>query len=259
MKRCLILAYHRVNSSGKDPIAVSTDSFRTQLKYFYENGFSSMTLEEFVCAATQKKLPQKTLVITFDDGYRDNYLFAFPVMRLYGFRGTFFLTTDYIGTDDIFPMDKKKNWDYVTDEDLPLTWEQVFEMKEHGMEFGSHTCSHRFLDELPEEDVIREVIESKRYLEQKLQSRVASFCYPAGRFNDRVKEIVRQAGYVAAVVTPRHAQISEDLYSIKRIGIYSGDSVRRFRFKTSRFFRVVRDLGLVYQLKKITLARFKPD
>lgn len=249
-RKGLILAYHRVNSGRKDPMAVSVENFRGQMNYFYERGYSSLTLEEFSTLLPHENVPQKTVVVTFDDGYRDNYLCAFPILKHFGFRGTIFLTSDYIGKNDVFPMDKDKNWDKVMDEDLPLTWEQVLEMKEYGMEFGSHTCSHWHLDELPEMEMVREIVESKRYLEQKLRSRVTSFCYPSGRYNQKVKEAVREAGYIAAVVTPRHGQLNEDLYSLKRVGIYNNDSGWRFRVKISSFFAVFRDSGLLFQLKK---------
>lgn len=250
-RKGLILAYHRINSSHKDPLALPVEDFRAQMSYFRESGYSALTLEEFSTLVTQGDIPQKTLVITFDDGYRDNYLFAFPILKDHGFRGTFFLTADYIGTNDAFPMDKDKGWDNVADEDLPLTWKQVFEMKDYGMEFGSHTCSHRNLDELSDKEVVKEIVESKRYLEQRLQLKVRSFCYPSGRYNQKVKEMVREAGYTAAVVTPRQGQRNEDLYSLKRVGIYSGDTGWRFQLKISPFFRVVRDLGLIYQVKKL--------
>ncbi|MDF9407829.1 polysaccharide deacetylase family protein [Pelotomaculum isophthalicicum JI] len=248
MRKGLIIAYHRVNSSGKDPMAVSVENFQAQMKYFHERGYSSLTLADYSNMINQNDLPKKSLVITFDDGYRDNYLFAFPTLKLYGFRATIFLTVDFIGTSDTFPMDKNK-WDKINDEDLPLSWEQVLEMKKYGVEFGSHTCSHWHLDELPEKELIKELVDSKRCLEENLQSTVTSFCYPSGRFNQRVKEAVCQAGYLAAVVTPRLRQVDEDIYSLKRIGIYSNDTDWRFRLKTSPYFAAFRDSGLLYQLK----------
>jgi len=257
-RRGLILAYHRVNSSGKDPMAISVKDFEDHMNYFYERGYLSLTLQEYSRMVIQGNTSKKNLVITFDDGYRDNYLFAFPILRLYGFRGTVFLTADYIGKNDIFPVDKEKNWNNITDEDLPLTWEQVFEMKEYGMEFGSHTCSHRHLDELPKKEIIKETSESKHYLEQKLGSKVTSFCYPSGRFNQQVKEIVLQAGYLSAVVTPRQGQSNEDMFSLKRIGFYSNDKGLRFKFKISPLFSCFRDLGFIYKTKKISGAICQP-
>lgn len=245
----LILAYHRVNSSGKDPIAVSVENFQDQMKYFYEKGYTSLTLAELLKRLAQDNLPRKALVITFDDGYRDNYLFAFPILKQYSFCATIFLTANYIGTNGSFSMDCDKGWDYVAEEDLPLTWEQVREMKEHGMEFGSHTCSHPHLDELPVQEMIKEIVESKSLIEQKLGSQITGFCYPSGRFNNLVKEAVRKAGYLAAVVTPRQGQLDEDVYSLKRIGIYSNDKGWRFLFKISPYFQVFRDYGLLYILK----------
>lgn len=248
--KVLILAYHRVTSSGKDPMAISVDDFRAQMDYFQGRGYSTLTLEEFFAASTQGREPGKTFVITFDDGYRDNYIFAFPVLKLFSFRATFFLTTDFVGKEELFPWDRRKNWAEVVEEDLPLTWEQVYEMREYGMEFGSHTCSHRYLDELPEAEMLEEIFKSKRYLEQKFGSGVNSFCYPSGRLNQKVKDEVRRAGYLGAVVTPRCRQLDEDLYSLKRIGIYSKDSWWRFRLKISPLFKVTRDLGIICLIKE---------
>lgn len=248
--KVLILAYHRVTSSGKDPMAVSVENFRAQMDYFHGGGYSTLTLGEFLNAAAQGRKPGKMFVITFDDGYRDNYIYAFPVLKLFGFRATFFLTADFIGKEEIFPWDRRKNWAGVEEEDLPLTWEQVFEMRKSGMEFGSHTCSHRFLDELTEAEMAEEIFQSKRYLEQQLGTRVVTFCYPSGRLNQKVKDEVRRAGYLGAVVTPRCRQFDEDIYCKKRIGIYSRDSWWRFRLKTSLLFSVARDLGIICFLKK---------
>lgn len=252
----LILAYHRVSFNRKDPLAIPVEDFREQINYFHERGYSSFTLEEYATMVNRGSLPKKSVVITFDDGYRDNYLYAFPILKHFGFHGTIFLTANYIGTNNIFPMDKAKNWSRILDDDLPLTWEQVFKMKEYGMEFGAHTCSHWHLDELPEKEMITEIVESKRHLEEKLQIQVKSFCYPSGRFNQQVKEIVRKSGYTSAVVTPRHGQRDEDMYSLKRIGIYFNDSGWRFRLKISPCFPVIRDSGLLYHLKRIIPARF---
>lgn len=255
----LILAYHRVNSSGKDPIAVTVENFQSQMKYFYDKGYTSLTLAEFFMRLAQDNMPRKTLVLTFDDGYCDNYLFAFPILKHYGFRGTIFLISEYIGTSRPFPMDMDKEWDEFTEEDLPLTWEQVLEMKEYGMEFGSHTCSHRHLDELQEKEMINEIVESKNLIEQKVKSQVKSFCYPSGRFNNQIKETVIKAGYSAAVVTPIKGQLQEDAYCLKRIGIYSNDHGWRFSFKISPYFRICRDYGLIYKLKNnIYLAAARP-
>jgi len=229
-------------------MAVPVEKFQAQMNYLHKKGYTSFTLEDYVAGMKQNNLPEKTVVITFDDGYRDNYLFAFPILKQYGFRGTFFLTVAYIGTNEVLPMCREKSGP-VEVEDLPLTWEQIAEMKEYGMEFGSHTCYHWHLDELPEEEMVKELTESKRCLEEKLQSKVTSFCYPSGRFDKRVKEAVCRAGYLAAVVTPRHEQPDEDLYSLKRIGIYFCDAGWRFRLKTSSYFTVFRDCGLVCRLK----------
>jgi len=225
------------------------------MKYFYDKGYTSLTLTDFFMRLAQDNLPRKTLVVTFDDGYCDNYLFAFPILKQYGFRGTIFLISEYIGTDRPFPMDTDKEWDELMEEDLPLTWGQVLEMKEYGMEFGSHTCSHERLDKLPEKEMINEIVASKSFLEQKIGSPVTSFCYPTGRFNSHIKEAVQKAGYLTAVVTPVQGQLREDAYSIKRVGIYSNDHGWRFLLKISLCFQMLRDYGLLYKLKNnINLA-----
>jgi peptidoglycan/xylan/chitin deacetylase (PgdA/CDA1 family) len=228
----LILAYHSVSPHRSDGLAVKASEFEKQMVWLKSHGYRSVTLGQYATGAFKKG--QRIVIITFDDGYADNYTEAFPILRRYGFVGTIFLVADYVNTDQIFPWDEKKvqapeNRRFYR----PLTWEEIQVMADIGMEFGSHTCTHPELATLPLEVCREEVVRSRADLSAKLEREVSSFCYPRGSLNDAVMGVVEEAGYSAAVVTPPRPDIPLTPYTLRRSGIYYKDHLWRFRLKTS--------------------------
>jgi len=182
--------------------------------------------------------PGKYVIITFDDGWRDNYANAFPIMQKYRYTATVFLTFAYIG--------KKKDY---------LTWEQVIEMKKAGFDFGSHTLTHPHLTKISLKEARKEIIESREILEDKIGEKVVSFCYPYGEYNSQIIEIVKEAGYLGAVVTPPSGRCENSIYTVRRAGIYSADTILSFRIKTSGMLRILYSCSLFWKFGK-TLKRW---
>ena len=227
MKNLKILAYHKVNPSDKDSLAVSPVSFERQVLYLREKGYQFLTLEKLYGDYLEKgkKIEKKTCLITFDDGYSDNYTFVLPILKKYKIKATIFLTYDFINKANM------------------LAEKEIKEMKECGIEFASHTLSHPDLTKISIDEAKKEIEEAKEKLEGLLSGGVVSFCYPFGYFNKGIAEQVKVTGHKLAVVTPRSSGIRETMFSLKRIGIYKKDeNFLRFKIKMSRFFNLLRGL-----------------
>jgi peptidoglycan/xylan/chitin deacetylase (PgdA/CDA1 family) len=128
------------------------------------------------------------LVITFDDGDMSVYQHAFPILKRYGVKAVVFLIGEYIGKDDL--------WDITLlgQRSLHLGWSEICEMREWGIEFGSHTMSHRNLTTLNIDEISYELSESKRILEERI-GKVRCISYPFNRVNDQIVSLARQSGY----------------------------------------------------------------
>lgn len=209
-----ILMYHYISvppanaDSIRRGLSVGPDVFRAHLITLREQGFTSITLTELAYAIQMgNPLPPKPIIITFDDGYRDSYTNAYPILKEEGFVGTFFVFTD--------PVDERNN-DY-------LTWEMVKEMQEGGMEIGSHTLSHLDLPGRSAARIQSELQESRRILEEKLGIEVRTFAYPYGDFDTGVAHLVKEAGYWIAVTTRGgtiHTQ--NNIMTLERVRVTGG-------------------------------------
>ncbi len=192
-RSCLvILVFHRVTDEiPEDGLTISCARFRSLCRMLVRNFRVVPLAEIFRLVRAGPLLPPRTLAITFDDCYRNN-LPAARVLADCGLPATFFLPTAYVGTDYVFPWDRK----------LPrlpnLTWEDVGEMQRLGFEIGSHTVTHADLGAVSAEQARREVMESKAILEERLGTKVRWFAYPFGgarNFRAEWLPLVQQAGY----------------------------------------------------------------
>ncbi|MBZ0165167.1 MAG: polysaccharide deacetylase family protein, partial [Candidatus Omnitrophica bacterium] len=169
-------------------------------------------------------LSRKTVVLTFDDGYADNYTNAFPLLKKYNFPATFFISTEKVG--------------------LPgyVTWDQLREMAAAGISIGSHAVRHEYLPDLSRQRIIEEVRESRRILEQQLGMPVLNFSYPVGGFNDEIKSLVRQAGYQSAVTTNRgFDRFNHDVFELNRVTMDDEDVLGPVRWaKFSGYYNLFR-------------------
>jgi peptidoglycan/xylan/chitin deacetylase (PgdA/CDA1 family) len=189
-----------------------------------------MTLDQFVSQDMRQK--ERIVIITFDDGYADNYTHAFPILKEYGLVATIFLVSDHVGTDHVFYWDVPK----VTAQSPEhlyqlLTWAQVEEMCDAGIEIGSHTCTHPELTTLSAEGCREELSRSRADLEAKLGRRVTSFCYPRGKLSPEIIRMVERAGYRCGVVSIERYGIPWSRYTLRRVGVHYGNGPVIFRLK----------------------------
>lgn len=229
----LILAYHRVNPEVRDGLSVSPETLREHLETLRARGLRNLVLED-VIGGSIEEIPTGAFAITFDDGYQDNIVHAEPVLRALGMKATVYLVASMIDSDEPFPwLDASNGFD---DLDLHMTTAQLHQGLEGGaFTYGSHTLTHPKLSTLDRREARQEISESKERLERHLGIDVTTFCYPAGDFNEETVDLVAEAGYSAAVVTPnRHIQ--ESALTLHRVGIYSHITPRLFSMKTSAVF-----------------------
>lgn len=200
-----ILAYHTVKnffygSSQKDySFNVTPAMFAKQMKYLKDNGYAAISTENVVNYFEENvPLPEKPVVITFDDGWESQYENALPVLKKYGFIATFFITTDDIGEKDF------------------LSWEQVKKLTAMGMEIGSHTESHPMLTDSSEEELRRELSGSKSIIEENIGSEVRVLAYPYGLYDAHIISMAKDAGYLAARTTDAGSiQMANELLELR--------------------------------------------
>ena len=188
----------------------------------------------------------KPVVITFDDGYMDNYTWAYPILKRYGLTASIMLVTSNIGGTNEWDQDSE------TESSQLLGTAEIREMARNGITYGSHTLTHRALTELDDDEAWKEIVESKSALESLTGSEINTFCYPYGHFDQSSREAVEAAGFLGAVSVYGVGQASaRDRFALPRIGIEPGESDFGFTVKTSgayRFWRRLPRLGLLRRL-----------
>ena len=240
-----ILYYHSVSD---DPVrsSVSPAVFAAQIEHLRQR-YRVLPLADVVSRlAAHVPLPADVVAITLDDGFRDNYEHAFPVLARLGVPATIFLTAAYIGTDRLPTLTRT---DFIP---RPLDWGQVKEMHVHGIAFGSHTLTHPMLSQVPLDEARREIALSRKAIEDRLGSEVSLFCYPRGDFNTAVKRVVGEEGYAAACTTVPGVNGSRaDLFALRRTYVSRRDTVSEFVKKVAGAYDLLQQAGVV-------LSRLRP-
>lgn len=175
-----ILMYHSINYEKNNILRVPKDKFAAEMKWLNNNGYRTLSLDELYNAVSNNiQVPEKSVVLTFDDGYKDNYESAFPVIKKYKFKATVFMITNEIN-------DSKNGY---------LTEEQIKEMDKNGMKVECHTLSHPDLNDLTYAQQLKELRDSKTKLEGILGHSVDFLAYPSGKYNDDTIKAAKEAGY----------------------------------------------------------------
>gem|GEM_PF-26292 len=226
-----ILLYHSVDAMKKGDMNVLPSEFKRQLD-FLQRHYSVVSLQELVSSLKKKERPSCPMVaITFDDGYEDNYRSVFPLLQSKRLEATIFLLT---GSSDVERHATHLLEDFPGDNQL-LQWDEIREMARDGISFGSHGESHARLKGLSAGDLSREVRASKQKIESEIGAPVRFFSYPYGTFEDfdqTTESMVEAAGYEGAVSAMFGTNNTQaDLYSLKRIGVESSDTLFTFQAK----------------------------
>lgn len=235
------IMYHKVPLKpleSKHKIFVTKETFAWQMHVLKRKGYVGIdfeTLKQFVDGERPlSEFPERPILLTFDDGYRDNLSNAFPLLRELGFRATLFVLSDR-GV-------QTNTWD--TDSDLSEVSQSLMDLEELkqcqklGISIGSHGLSHRHLPELTVEESKREIEQSKRDLELTFESPVVAFAYPFGSHTEVHEQQAAEAGYDFAVATDRGGmRFEENPYSIFRVNVFPNDTGMQFIKKISPHYR----------------------
>ncbi len=238
-----ILTYHALRDKPSSLMHVRPGEFEKQMAYLKENGYSVIPLKQFYeFIRLERGLPEKSVIITFDDGWRSVYTKAYPVLKKYDFPATIFIYTDFLNA---------ANW-------RALTWEMMNEMSSGGVDIQVHSKTHEM--KIPwkkkgetEESYRRRLTDElqmpKELTEKKIGKPVHYIAYPYGQYNDTFLEYVEQSGYDGGltvfgatvrngvVVRQRGNPVFTDPYEVNRVQILSGSTIRKFAGKLKYFHR----------------------
>jgi peptidoglycan/xylan/chitin deacetylase (PgdA/CDA1 family) len=205
-----ILTYHHIGVPSGTKwrlLSVSQRSFEYQMSFLKRHGFQVISFDDLVEGIKKgQEFSRNTVVIQFDDGYEDNYTYAYPILKKYGFPAIIFLVSDKVGTPGF------------------LTWDEIKEMERYNIAAGSHTRHHAYLPRMGLAQAGEEITGSKKIIEDHLGHAINYFCYPSGGFTEDIKGLVKLAGYKAAATTNRGKdRFNFDLYELKRIHMNNTD------------------------------------
>lgn len=213
-----IFVYHSVSpyypseSKYRKKFDVEPNVFEKQMRYLRENGYTAISFDDLINHFSRNLfLPEKSVILTFDDGWENQYRYAFPILKKYNDTATFFIFTNAIGHKHF------------------LTWPEIKEFVAAGMTVGDHTKSHPYLYKITSKDELRqEIIESRRILESNLGKKIDIFAYPFGHYNKEIITILKENKFRAARTDGYKGvfHTSDDLLTLKSID--AGNDLTKF-------------------------------
>ncbi|MBH8567953.1 polysaccharide deacetylase family protein [Microvirga sp. STS02] len=236
-----VLMYHKIPDvplATKHQIYVTKENFEKHLAYFKQQKLTPITFADYLKYASGelplREFPRRPIILTFDDGYTDNYTNLLPLMQQYGYRGVLYL----LGDANI----RYNQWDADFDPDEPRS--EIMDLAQKrafvaaGWEIGAHTMSHPRLTTLPLPEAATEIQRSKTALETALETEIVSFAYPYGDLNEPVKAAVREAGFSLGVATDTGGMtIEDDRMQVFRVNMFPNESTSSLFKKTSPWYR----------------------
>lgn len=208
-----VLYYHSVSEPAVNEVTITPQNLREQLSYIKDQGYVTLTINELTnYLLNNSPIPEKSIVITFDDGYMDNYYNAFPILKEFNMHATIFCITSKL------------------DGSYYLSPEAIKEMSDYGLDIESHTVNHPHLDKMSYEEQLKQLKESKNTLEKITNKKVTSIAYPFGAFNNDSIKASKNAGYTLAFTTNRgFADRSDNPLRLDRIYISSKYDMNTFK------------------------------
>ena len=210
-----VIGYHSIGDdpTGENPLVISPEKFREQLEKLVEKGYTTLTMEQVQnYLINDEPIPAKSVLLTFDDGYEDNYTNAFPILKEFNMHATIFVIPGYLNSG------------------VYLSSDQVKEMSDSGLiDIESHTYSHKRLSELSYENQLNELVSSKKALSDLTGKEVTAIAYPEGLYNDDTLKAVAEAGYKTGFTIERgYADREDNMYKLNRVCVdntYAGKNI----------------------------------
>lgn len=222
-----ILCYHGINETPSNDYSISTSDFVAQIEFLKDN-YKIISIHQLaILLAEKQSLPPGNIALSFDDGFEDFYRCAFPILMRYNIPATAFIPTGLI--DDNSGLGNQKRMP----QNEFLSWNQIREMSQSGIDFGSHSVSHNSLPKLSRKEIQYELVYSKARLETELGKRIKGLAFPYGTFRDITHEIeglIAESGYSWAVtsISGVNKELSNP-YELRRTVIQKGDGLTGFK------------------------------
>ena len=211
-----VLMYHSISAKYAPSFCVPAPQFEQEMRYLREHDYHSISPAELRAAlADGEPLPENPVLITFDDGFGDNYKTAWPILKKYGFRATFFIVTSQVGS-------------------YSIDWPQLRELADAGNTIGSHTVDHRDLTTLSPSQQEKELRTSRQMLEGRLGVPVTAFCIPYGKYNKTTLDLLCAAGYdIGFTTNPGRVCAGDNIYTLHRLHMVGGTGLDAFAKKVA--------------------------
>ena len=208
-----VLYYHSVETNSNNEVTITPEILEKQLNYINDNGYVTITIKELYDHLKNNQLiPEKSIVITFDDGYMNNYTEAFPILKKLNMKATIFCVGNSL------------------DGSYYLSKNAIKEMSCYGIDIESHTVNHMHLDTLSYKNQIEELKKSKEILENITGKEVLSIAYPFGDYNEDTIKAVKEAGYKLAFTTNLGlTDRNDNIFELDRIYISSYYDMNTFK------------------------------
>ncbi|MDO8558083.1 MAG: polysaccharide deacetylase family protein [bacterium] len=185
-----IFLYHSIDNSGS-PISTTPQNFAWQMAYLARHGWFTMTLDELLQLMKANRIPKKRFIITFDDGFRNVFTEALPILQTFGFTATAYIATEFVGRTNSYVTARMPEFPM-------MTWDDIKTLREAGWQIESHGHTHTNMPELENSKVYWELQVSRDHLEKHAGIRAKHFCYPRGKYTASIVQAVKDADYKSA-------------------------------------------------------------